>query len=254
MSASAPELAVEFRGAGKDFLDPTGRPVTAVASVDLGLRVGETLCVIGTSGSGKTTLLKMVNRLVEPTRGSLAVGGTEVLTQDPVTLRRGIGYVIQSGGLFPHMSVARNIGILPDLEGWDTARRDARVRELLELVRLPPDEFGQRMPSELSGGQRQRVGVARALVLDPAVVLMDEPFGALDPITRARLRTEFVELKTAVHKSVIFVTHDMAEAFALGDRIALMDHGRLVQVGTEADFRERPAESFVTTFLAEHFA
>jgi osmoprotectant transport system ATP-binding protein len=254
VSPIMPPVAVEFRAVGKDFLDPTGRLVPAVLSVDLAVRTGETLCIIGTSGSGKTTLLKMVNRLVEPTRGTVQVGGLGVADQDPIALRRSIGYVIQSGGLFPHMTVERNIGLLADLEGWDPERRRTRVHELLALVHLPPSDFLERMPDELSGGQRQRVGVARALVLDPPVVLMDEPFGALDPITRITLRDEFVDLKSAVGKTVVFVTHDMAEAFALGDRVALMDAGRLVQVGIEADFRQRPAEPFVTEFLGRHFA
>lgn len=160
-----------------------------------------------------------------------------------------MGYVIQSGGLFPHLDVAENVGLLCSLEGWAPERTQARVRELLELVHLPPDEYGRRRPGELSGGERQRVGVARALALDPPLLLMDEPFGALDPITRDRLRAEFRELKETVEKTTVFVTHDVAEAFDLGDRVALMDGGRLVQVGTAAEFRDSPAAGFVTRFI-----
>ncbi len=246
--------AVAFRGVRKEFPAPDGGVVAAVDDVTLEVAEGETLCLIGTSGSGKTTLLRMVNRLEEPTRGAVLVRGEDVATHDAVRLRRGTGYVIQSGGLFPHMTVERNVGLLCELEDWDADSRRARVRELLAMVHLPPDEFAERMPHELSGGQRQRVGVARALALDPPLVLMDEPFGALDPITRATLRDEFAELRAAVRKTVVLVTHDMAEAFALGDRIALLDAGRLRQVGTAEDFRERPADDFVARFLAEHFA
>jgi osmoprotectant transport system ATP-binding protein len=249
----APSPAVAFQAVGKDFPGPDGTTVTAVDDVTLSVAEGETVCLIGTSGSGKTTLLRMVNRLVEPTRGAVHVRGEDVHAHDAVHLRRSAGYVIQSGGLFPHMTVERNVGLLCELEGWAAGERRARVRELLELVHLPPDDFAERMPHELSGGQRQRVGVARALALDPPLVLMDEPFGALDPITRATLRDEFAELRAAVRKTVLLVTHDMAEAFALGDRVALIDGGRLRQVGTVDDFQQRPADDFVARFLAEHF-
>jgi osmoprotectant transport system ATP-binding protein len=164
-----------------------------------------------------------------------------------------MGYVIQNGGLFPHMTVERNCGLLCQLEGWSRGRVRSRVRELLQLVNLDPDEFGHRPPHELSGGQRQRVGVARALALDPPIVLMDEPFGALDPITRSQLHGEFEQLKATVRKTVLFVTHDMPEAFKLGDRIAILDKGRLVQVGTESDFRDRPTSAFVEDFVRAHF-
>jgi osmoprotectant transport system ATP-binding protein len=237
----------------RDFVGKDGQVVHALRDVSLEVREGETLCLIGTSGSGKTTLLKLINRLLEPTRGRVLVQGRDVREQPVVDLRRRLGWVIQSGGLFPHMTVARNVGLLCELEGWEPPRVQARVRELLDLVHLPPDDFAARRPSELSGGQRQRVGVARALALDPPVVLMDEPFGALDPITRTQLRSEFAELRTRVAKTVVFVTHDMREAFELGDRVALLDGGRLVQVGTEREFREQPAEDFVVEFLRMHF-
>lgn len=221
---------------------------------DLSLIVetGETVCLIGPSGCGKTTTMKLVNRLIEPTTGTISVDGRDIREQDPIELRRRIGYVIQSGGLFPHMTVARNVGLLCEVEGWEPERTKGRVDELLELVNLPAAEFAARRPSELSGGQRQRVGVARALALDPGIVLMDEPFGALDPITRDQLHDEFAALKAAVKKTIILVTHDMREAFKLGDRIALMDRGEIVQIGTAADFREKPASPFVKTFLHSH--
>jgi len=245
--------AIELDRAGKDFVGPDGAPVHAVRDVSLRVADGETVCLIGTSGSGKTTILKMINRLVEPTHGRVLVRGEDVGVADPIELRRGMGYVIQSGGLFPHLTVARNIGLLGEIAGWDREPLRERVRELLALVDLPPDEFAERWPSELSGGQRQRVGVARALVLDPPIVLMDEPFGALDPITRARLREDFVALKAEVGKTVVFVTHDMTEAFAVGDRVAVVNEGRLAQVGTETELRETPADGFVASFLREHF-
>lgn len=226
--------------------------VVAVDGVELGVAPGETVCLIGTSGSGKTTVLKMVNRLVEPTDGRIRLGGDDIRGLDVIRLRRRIGYVIQRGGLFPHLTVAKNIGLLCDLEGWSRRATTARVRELLELVNLPPDEYAHRRPRELSGGQQQRVGVARALALDPDIVLMDEPFGALDPITRKALHDEFRELEAKVKKTILLVTHDLAEAFNLGDRIALMDRGRIVQLGREEDFRKRPANDFVADFVRGH--
>jgi osmoprotectant transport system ATP-binding protein len=236
----------------KVFWGPSGEEVVAVDSVSLEVAEGETLCLIGTSGSGKTTTMKMINRLIEPSGGQILLDGEDVQALDVIRLRRRIGYVIQKGGLFPHMTVARNVGLLCELEGWDPTKTRGRVGELLELVNLPIDDFGERYPLELSGGQRQRVGVARALALDPATILMDEPFGALDPITREQLHAEFKQLQGEVKKTMIVVTHDMAEAFELGDRIALMDHGKLIQVGDEAAFRERPANDFVEAFLSSH--
>ncbi len=240
---------IELVDVSKTFTDPDGAQVVAVDRVSFEVSQGETLCLIGTSGSGKTTVVKMINRLIEPNGGTLRIDGDDVCTLDKTTLRRRIGYVIQSGGLFPHMSVGRNIGLLCELEGWKKSRSRKRVAELLDLVGLPAGEYAHRHPRELSGGQRQRVGVARALALDPAYILMDEPFGALDPITRSQLHVEFKELQERVGKTVILVTHDMAEAFDLGDRIAIMDGGRLVQIGTESELRENPASDFVETFI-----
>ena len=223
----------------------------AFALQELSLEVarGETLCLVGASGSGKTTALRCINRLVEPSAGVVRVGGEDVAGLDPIELRRRCGYVIQSGGLFPHLTVAGNIGLLCRLVGQSADAIEARVFELLALVQLEP-EHAARHPAELSGGQRQRVGVARALALDPEILLMDEPFGALDPITRDGLQGEFAELAERASKTTVIVTHDLAEAFRLGDRVALLSEGRLVQVGTEAQLREDPRDDYVRRFLA----
>lgn len=191
---------------------------------------------MGRSGSGKTTILKLINRLLEPTGGEILVTGRPSRSLDPISLRRGIGYVIQDAGLFPHWSVERNIGLVPALEQWPKDKIRARVREMLALVGLPPEEFAGRRPSELSGGQRQRVGVARALAADPRILLMDEPFAALDPITRADLQREFRALAIRLRKTIVFVTHDVREALFLGTRIAVLDRGRLVGVYAPAEF------------------
>lgn len=241
---------IEFQDVTKAFSDD----VVAVRNLDLTVSEGELLCLIGTSGCGKTTTLKMVNRLLEPTSGTILVDDEDVMAQDPIALRRRIGYVVQSGGIFPHMTVGENLGLLARLEGWPTVKREARVQELLELVNLDHEEYAARYPRELSGGQRQRVGVARALVLDPDYILMDEPFGALDPITRDGLHDEFLALKEKVKKTIVMVTHDMEEAFKLGDRVALMHFGELLQVGSLEDFRERPATDYVEEFLRAHLA
>ncbi len=243
---------IEFRGVEKTFSDVNGRDIVAVRALDLVVREGETHCLLGTSGCGKTTTIRMVNRLEEPTRGQILLAGEDVAQLDVIRLRRRIGYVIQTGGLFPHMTVGVNVGVMCELEGWPKDRTEARVRELLELVNLPPDEYAARYPGELSGGQRQRVGVARALALDPAYVLMDEPFGALDPITRAQIHDEFRQLLREVRKTVLMVTHDLAEAFTLGDRISLMDRGSIVQTGTVEELKNQPATPFVAEFLAGH--
>ena len=217
----------------------------AVRNVSLEIAEGETLVLLGSSGSGKTTTLKMINRLIEPSSGTIEVDGRNVLEQDPVELRRAIGYVFQGIGLFPHMSIEENVAIVLRLLGWSRVRRQARARELMQLVELDPDEFAERMPGELSGGQQQRVGVARALAADPAYLLMDEPFGALDALTRDLLQQEVLRLKEKVNKTIVFVTHDIFEALTLADRIAVMHEGRLEQVGTRAEILGGPATDFV---------
>jgi osmoprotectant transport system ATP-binding protein len=203
-----------------------GREV--LRSVSFRVAPGETLALVGRSGAGKTTILKLINRLLEPVSGRITVDGRDTRDWDPTALRRHAGYVLQEVGLFPHMDVARNVGLVPALEGWPPERTAARTRDLLALVGLPPDEYAARWPDELSGGQRQRVGVARALAADPPVVLMDEPFGALDPLTRAELHREFRRIQRQLRKTVVLVTHDMREAFALADRVGVLEEGVLV--------------------------
>jgi len=215
-----------------------------VRDVSFAVGAGETLVLLGRSGSGKTTTLKLINRLLEPTAGTVLVDGRPAREADPTALRRGIGYVIQEVGLFPHYTVERNVGLVPALLGWDAQRIGSRVAELLRLVGLDPAIHGQRRPHELSGGQRQRVGVARALAADPPLLLLDEPFGALDPITRAELQREFGALQRRLGKAMVFVTHDVREAQRLGTRIGLMREGRLVFLGTPEEFgRSQDSES-----------
>ena len=216
-------------------LPGNGRPVVDGISFSVG--AGETLVLLGRSGAGKTTTLKLVNRLLEPSSGEVRVSGTPAHAVEPTELRRRIGYVIQEIGLFPHFTVAANVGLLPRLARWPSDRIDARVRELLALVGLEPAEFAARFPHQLSGGQRQRVGVARALALDPPLLLLDEPFGALDPITRLELQREFRALASKLGKAAVFVTHDVREGLLLGTRIGLLDGGRLAFLGTPDDFR-----------------
>ena len=206
-----------------------------ISGLNLRVAHGEILVLLGRSGSGKTTTLKLVNRLVSQTSGQILVNGKPNDKVDVIRLRRGIGYVIQEAGLFPHFTVERNIGLVPKIEGWPEEQTRARVQEMLQLVGLGPD-LASRYPHQLSGGQRQRVGVARALAADPAILLMDEPFGALDPLTRDELQREFLLLQQRVHKTVVFVTHDLREALRLGSRIALMEAGKLVTVLTPAEF------------------
>jgi osmoprotectant transport system ATP-binding protein len=222
----------------------------ALDGLTLDVPAGETCVLVGPSGGGKTTALKMVNRLVEPTSGRVLIDGRDVASTDPVTLRRGIGYVIQQVGLFPHLDVAANVATVPRLLGWDRRRIDGRVDELLDLVGLEPATYRHRRPDELSGGQRQRVGVARALAADPPVLLMDEPFGAVDPVTRARLQAEFLRLQERLQRTVVLVTHDIDEALRLGDRLAVLAAGgRLEQYGTPAEVLARPATPFVADFV-----
>jgi osmoprotectant transport system ATP-binding protein len=209
---------------------------TIVSGIRFSVDAGQTLLLLGRSGSGKTTLLRLINRLLVPTGGKVIVRGRPTTEWDPIRLRRSIGYVIQDAGLFPHFTVAENIALVPSLEKWDAARTTARVNELLTLVGLDPAEFAARKPHELSGGQRQRVGVARALAVDPPILLMDEPFGALDPVTRAELQREFSALARRLGKTIVFVTHDLREALLLASRVILLEGGRIVADATPQEF------------------
>ncbi|WP_454857399.1 ABC transporter ATP-binding protein [Rhizobium binxianense] len=225
---------------------------SAAPSVDnltLDVPEGSTVALIGPSGCGKTTTMRMINRLIEPTEGHIFVNGEEVTRADPVKLRRHIGYVIQNVGLFPHMTIAENIAAVPNLLGWDQPRIAKRTEELLALVGLDPKEMLKRYPRQLSGGQRQRIGVARALAADPSVLLMDEPFGAIDPIARTRLQDEFRQILKRVRKTVVLVTHDLDEAIRLGDRIAIMRAGKIVQYDTPDAILSHPADDFVANFV-----
>jgi len=224
----------------------------AVCELSLEVAEGETLALLGSSGCGKTTTLKMINRLIEPSGGRIEIDGRDVMKQDPIALRRRIGFAIQHIGLFPHMTVGRNVAVVPRLLGWGEQRIADRVDELLTMVGLEPGEFRGRFPSQLSGGQCQRVGVARALASDPPIVLMDEPFGALDPITREQLQNEFLELESEIRKTVLFVTHDVFEAVKVGDRVAILNEGRLQQLASPRELVESPANEFVDQFLGRH--
>ncbi len=224
----------------------------AVDDLSLEIADGEIVVLVGPSGCGKTTTLKMINRLVEPTSGTILLDGRDTRQYDVNELRRSIGYVIQQVGLFPHLTVAENVATVPRLLGWNRARIATRVDELLDLVGLPPAQYAKRLPAELSGGERQRVGVARALGADPPVMLMDEPFGAIDPIARERLQDELLRLQRVVRKTIVFVTHDIDEAIKLGDRVALFRvGGRLAQYSTPEELLAHPASDFVTGFLGE---
>jgi osmoprotectant transport system ATP-binding protein len=225
-------------------------PTHAVEDLCLRVAEGELLVVLGGSGCGKTTTLKMVNRLIEPSSGRIALAGRDTRELAPHVLRRRVGYCFQQIGLFPHLNVAENVGITPRLLGWEVARIRARVDELLELVELEPERYRERAPHALSGGQQQRVGLARALAARPEVLLMDEPFGSLDPLTRDRLQRRFQEIRASLGVTTVFVTHDMVEALVLGDRIAVMDRGRLVQVGTPRQLLAEPADPIVAELMA----
>jgi osmoprotectant transport system ATP-binding protein len=220
-----------------------------ISGLNLSIRRGETLMLLGRSGSGKTTTLRLINRLLSHSQGQVMVDGRSTTEWDVIQLRRHIGYAIQEAGLFPHYSVEKNVALVPRLEHWNPARVATRVKEVLQLVGLPYDQFAARYPDQLSGGQRQRVGLARALAADPQILLMDEPFGALDPITRAELQHEFMELKKKLSKTVVFVTHDVTEALLLCDRIALMDSGEIKGVFAPAEFL-RSTDTFVQPYIA----
>lgn len=224
----------------------------AVRDLTFHVSEGETLVLIGTSGCGKTTSLKMINRLIEPSKGEILIDGRNISEYNLIDLRHNIGYVIQSVGLFPHMTIAKNISIVPELKKWPKDKIASRVNELLSMVGLDSDIFRDRFPAELSGGQQQRIGVARSLAADPPVILMDEPFGALDPITREQLQNEFLSLVRKIKKTIVFVTHDIFEAVRIADRIALMDRGRIVQIGVPEEIIHNPTDRFVVEFLGSH--
>lgn len=224
--------------------------VTAVDDLSLTVAAGELLVLLGGSGCGKTTTLKMVNRLIEPSSGAVLIDGEKTGDIEPHELRRRIGYVFQQVGLFPHMTIAENVAITPRLLGWTHDRTRDRVDQLLELVGLDPADIRDRFPNVLSGGQQQRVGVARALAVEPKLMLLDEPFGALDPLTRDRLQQSFLEIRRRLALTAIFVTHDMAEALLIGDRIAVLRRGRLVQIGTPAQLVTRPADAYVSSLMS----
>jgi osmoprotectant transport system ATP-binding protein len=237
---------ITLQGLTKRF---AGESRPAVDALSLEVPAGEICVLIGPSGCGKTTTMRMVNRMIEPDAGTIEVAGRDVTHVDPIELRRSIGYVIQQIGLFPHMTIADNIATVPRLLGWDAAKIAARIDELLDLVGLEASAYRNRFPRELSGGQRQRVGVARALAADPPVMLMDEPFGAIDPITRAKLQDEFLRIQQRLKKTIVFVTHDIDEAIRMGDRIAILRAGRLVQYGTPEAILAHPADAFVEEFV-----
>ena len=240
------ETMISLRGVTKVF---PGASAPAVDGLDLDIPRGEIVVLVGPSGCGKTTTLKMVNRVIEPTAGTILVDGEDATAMEPHLLRRRIGYVIQQIGLFPHRTIAQNIGTVPRLLGWDEGRIRDRVQELIETVGLDP-EMGDRYPAALSGGQQQRAGVARALAADPPVLLMDEPFGAVDPIVRTRLQQELLDLQAELRKTIVFVTHDIDEAISLGDRVAILNvGGRLEQFAPPIDLLRSPANEFVASFL-----
>ncbi|KQV08276.1 glycine/betaine ABC transporter [Leifsonia sp. Root112D2] len=226
------------------------QPVAAVENFSMNVEPGELIMFVGPSGCGKTTTMKMINRIIEPSNGSISIDGRDVLSLNPNELRRHIGYVIQQIGLFPHMTIAENIGVVPKLLGWSKEKTKSRIDELLETVQLDPALFAHRYPKQLSGGQQQRVGVARALAADPPVMLMDEPFGATDPITREKLQAEFLRLQESLGKTIVFVTHDFDEAVRLGDRIAVLsDRSQIEQFDTPANILATPANDYVASFI-----
>jgi osmoprotectant transport system ATP-binding protein len=246
-SASTPKAAtLELRGVSKTY---PGAASPAIGDLSLTVQAGEICVLVGPSGCGKTTAMRLINRMIELTAGDILLDGRSITEHEPAALRREIGYAIQQIGLFPHRSVAQNIATVPELLGWDRARIDARVAELLELIGLDP-ALGSRFPAQLSGGQRQRVGVARALAADPPLMLMDEPFGAVDPINRERLQGEFLRLQDQVRKTIVFVTHDIDEAIRMGDRIAVLrEGGVLAQYATPHELLTNPADEFVADFV-----
>lgn len=242
-----PEPTLEAAGVSKTYGDGTA----ALADVSLAVRPGETVALVGESGSGKTTLLRLFNRMVEPSSGEVRVEGKPASGLDPIALRRRVGYVPQDGGLLPHWKVAKNVELVPRLLGWEKDRREVRAREMLDLVGLDPGRHGPRYPAELSGGQRQRVAIARALAADPRVILLDEPFGALDALTRLELHRQFLDLKRRLGLTTVLVTHDLGEAFRLADRVGVMRNGRLLQLGPPPELVDHPADPYVRELLEE---
>ncbi|MGF7186244.1 osmoprotectant transport system ATP-binding protein [Desulfitispora alkaliphila] len=238
---------IQFKQVGKVFNDG----FRALEDINLNVKEGELLVLIGPSGSGKTTTMRMINRLIEPTEGEIYVKGELIKSQDTVELRRNIGYVIQHIGLLPHMTIAENVALVPKLKKWNKDDYMKKVNELLDLVGLEPDVYGNRYPKELSGGQQQRVGVIRSLAADPEIILMDEPFSALDPISREQLQDELVKLQEEIKKTIVFVTHDMDEALKIADRICLMRDGKIVQLDTPENILRHPANDFVRSFIGQ---
>lgn len=240
---------IELQSVSKTY--PGGH--RAVRGIDLTVSEATTLALLGPSGGGKTTVLRLINRLIEPTSGRILVGGRPIDTVDPIELRRGIGYVVQDAGLFPHMTARENAEIVPRLLGWPGHHREQRLRELFDLVGLDFDELADRYPSQLSGGQRQRVGLARALAADPPVVLLDEPYGAVDPITRRQLQRHFLDLKATLGKTMVLVTHDVDEALRLADRVAILIDGHIAQIGSPREIRSSPDSSLIAEFFGGDF-
>jgi osmoprotectant transport system ATP-binding protein len=239
---------ITFKNVGKTF--PDG--FEALKNIDFQIKKGELVALIGPSGCGKTTTMRMINRLIEPSKGTILIDGEDIANQNPVELRRNIGYVIQQIGLLPHMTIEDNISLVPRLKGWEKEKYDGRVDELLDLVGLDPKTFRKRYPSELSGGQQQRIGVIRALAAEPPIILMDEPFSALDPISREQLQDELVKLQDTIKKTIVFVTHDMDEAIKIADRIAILNKGEIIQFDTPERILRHPANDFVKGFIGEN--
>ncbi|EIT85831.1 glycine betaine/L-proline ABC transporter ATPase [Fictibacillus macauensis ZFHKF-1] len=238
---------ITFKNVGKKY--PNGLEV--LKNIDFHIEKGELIALIGPSGCGKTTTMRMINRLIEPSSGSILIEGEDIASQDPVELRRNIGYVIQQIGLLPHMTIGENISLVPRLKGWTKEKYEDKIDDLLNMVGLDPATFRERYPGELSGGQQQRVGVIRAMAADPPIILMDEPFSALDPISREQLQEELVKLQESIQKTIVFVTHDMDEALKIADRIAIMKDGHIVQFDTPERLLRHPANDFVRGFIGE---
>ncbi len=237
---------IEFINVEKSY---EGRKI--IKNLNLKIEEGKLVVLIGPSGCGKTTCLKMINKLIEPSSGTILINGEDISKKDTIELRRNIGYVIQQTGLFPHMTVGQNIGLVPYLKKWDKVKIMERVEELLNLVGLDIEEYANRYPNELSGGQQQRVGVARALATNPEIILMDEPFSALDPITRRDLQNELIRLQKKLRKTIVFVTHDIDEAIKLGDKICIMREGNIIQYDSAKNIQENPADGFVSEFIGK---